>query len=141
MLHPSIVELLDGVARALRNEVVDELPPGPARDQVRDAIAVVRRVARAIPDLTPFLITDIADVAATVEALGGARPEALDALPATGDGLDLGSLTALALQLRGQLAVIAERNDLAPAAEERLHEALSRLTEREADLRLSPWER
>jgi hypothetical protein len=141
MLNPSIVELLDGVAAALRNEVVEELPPGPAQDQVRDAVAVIRRVARAIPNLTPYLITDIVDVAATIEALGGGHSAAVDALPPSGDGLDLESLTTQALQLRGQLAAIAERDDLDPEAEERLQLALARLTEREASLRLSPWER
>jgi hypothetical protein len=141
MLNPSIVDLLNGVAATLRTEVLVELEPGPARDQVRDAVALIRRVARAVPGLTAHLVTDIADLADTVEALGGTVPPEVGALPDRGAVLDLETLTGLDLALREQLAVMADRDDLDPEAERRLRGALSRITERESALRLSPWER
>lgn len=141
MLDPSVVDLLNGVATALRDEVLDELEPGPARDQVRDAVAVIRRVARALPGLTAHLVDDIADLAETVEALGETAPPEVSALPDRGSALGLETLTELDLALRGQLAELAERDDLDPEAERRLRAVLIRMTERESALRLSPWER
>ena len=140
MLDPSVVDLLNGVAAALRDDVLGELEPGPARDQVRNAAALVRRVARALPGLTAYLVDDIADLAASVEALGGTVPPGVDALPRHGGALGLESLTELDLDLRGRLAAIVEQTDLDAGAERRLREALGRITEREAALRLSPWE-
>jgi hypothetical protein len=141
VLRPSVVDLLNGVAAALRDDVLGELNPGPAQDQVRDAIAVIRRVARALPGLTAYLVEDIVDLADTVEALGGTAPPGVDSLHGAVDSLGLESLTELDLDLRERLAEIAARDDLDPGSERRLRDALGRITEREAGLRLSPWGR
>lgn len=141
MLDPSVVDLLNGVAAALRDDVLGELDPGPAQDQVRDAIAVIRRVARALPGLTSYLVEDIADLAETVESLGGTSPPGVEALPDHGRALGLESLTELDLALRNRLAVLAEDGDLDADSDRRLRDALDRINEREAGLRLSPWER
>jgi hypothetical protein len=140
MLNPSVVDLLNGVAAALRDDVLGELEPGPAQEQVRSAVALLRRVARALPGLTTYLVDDIADLAATVDALDGTVPPAVDSLPRHGAPLGLASLTELDLELRSRLAAIAQREDLDPDSDRRPSEALGRITEREAALRLSPWE-
>lgn len=148
MLNPSVIDLLVGVADGLRAEVLEVVEPGPARDQVTAAIAIVRRVARALPGLVPYLVADIDDLQATL-ALLGVPPDATTATrpdPGT-DGLDV--LIAFDLALRDRLAALAEPDGAselgAPelgAPERRiLIDLLGRMTERDAGLRLSPWER
>ena len=142
MLNPSVIDLLVGVADGLRAEVLEVLEPGPARDQVTAAIAIVRRVARALPGLVPYLLADIDDLQATL-ALLGVPPDAAAPRPDPGtDGLDV--LIAFDLTLRGRLAALAEPDGaLELGAPERriLIDLLGRMTERDAGLRLSPWER
>ena len=141
MLNPSVVDLLTGVSDTLAGDVLGELAPGPARDELRAAITMVRKVARALDQLMPYLLEDIADLAQTLERLGEhASADAL-ALPPASTVPGLAELTALDLEMREALAAVAERTDSSAEAEAILHAVLSRLTEREASLRLSPWER
>ncbi len=156
MLNPSVIDLLAGVADALAATVADELPSGPQRDQVRAAVAIIRRVARALPTLAPALQEDtqalaagLRDLAALAGPLTGAavaRTEVADAL-AVADSLpdtplpSLDQLMAANLVLRAELAGLAERPDLTPTVDAALRDQLAALASREAALRLSPWER
>lgn len=171
MLRPSVPELLDELADALAETVLPELADGPARDQVRDAVALTRRLASAVPRVGAYLHEDTADVAATLRRLWDALEESSDAgsMPAGGGdgGRDVegdGELTeavafaealgpqppptldqyiAANLRLRAALADAAEQVARRddPAAEELLQEALARLARRERELGLSPWAR
>ena len=137
MLNPSVIDLLVGVADGLQAEVLDALDPGPARDQVVAAVAIVRRVARALPGLTPYLLADIADVGATLaELTGDPPPPAPD--PAIA-GLD--ELLAVARDRRDALAAVIDGGGLDDRSDAVVRAAVARLTERDAALRLSPWER
>lgn len=144
MLNPSVIDLLVGVADGLQAEVLDELPAGPARDQVQAAIAIVRRVARALPGLVPYLEADIADLRATLEELaapdGGAPPDD-GRTPREGRSASLDVLLAESRGLRERLADHIEGGELGAAADATVRAALARLTERDRGLRLSPWER
>ncbi|MDH4364887.1 MAG: hypothetical protein OEY70_12495 [Acidimicrobiia bacterium] len=155
MLNPSLEDLLAGMADGLAATVLPELAPGPARDELVAAIALTRRVARAVPRLAPFLHADSADLAATLRRLWAAL--GLDE-PADGpvaDALALArslppepppSATELAA---ADLALRAAAADLAaglagdadpPEAAAELRSLLERLAAREAgELRLSPW--
>lgn len=150
MLNPSVIDLLVGVADGLQAEVLDELPAGPARDQVQAAIAIVRRVARALPGLVPYLEADIADLRATLEELaaldGGAAPDGGappddGRTPREGRSASLDVLLAESRGLRERLADHIEGGELGAAADATVRAALARLTERDRGLRLSPWER
>lgn len=155
MLNPSLDELLAGMADGLAATVLPELAPGPARDELLAAIALTRRVARAVPRLGPYLHTDTADLAATLprlwaavgldepadgpvaDALALARSLPPDPPPAATElaAADL-ALRAAAADLSAQLAGGAGPVDV--AAE--LRALLERLAAREAaELRLSPW--
>ena len=143
MLNPSVIDLLVGVADGMRAEVLDAVEPGPARDQVTAAIGIVRRVARALTGLVPYLMADIGDLQATLGLLDGPLDAATATCPdpAT-EGLD--ALIAFDLALRDRLAALAEPGgavDLGAAERRILLDALGRMTERDAGLRLSPWER
>ena len=148
MLNPSLADLLRGVADALHRDVLGELPPGPARDQVLSAIGITRRVARALPQLTPYLQQDSQDLAATLRRLPGpADDEGLASALATVDGLPLSPLPGLDalgaanLVLREAVARTAEDPALDQEDDARLRALLGRMQAREAALRLSPWER
>lgn len=153
MLNPSVAALLAGVADALAGTVSGELQPGPARDQVDAAVLLLRRLARALPQLTPHLQHDIQDLASTLRRLWEAEPEPsppdddLAAALATADALpdaplpDLVVLIAADLRLREALARLAERPSVSVASDEALRDVLGRMVAREAALRLSPWER
>lgn len=161
MLRPSPADLLMGVADALTATVLPELEAGPARDQVQAAIGITRRVARALPHLTSYLLEDNADLAATLRRLReSARPPSANAderlaetaliaetalmaaegMPPSVPTLD--DLAAMNLQLREALARYSAGPALLDhAALELLQMVLGRMTAREAALRLSPWER
>lgn len=153
MLNPSVADLLAGVADALAGTVVGELPPGPARDQVQAAVGLVRRVARALPQLTPYLQADIQDLASTLRDHWASSPEplpmdeALGAALATAAALpdaplpDLDALTAVDLRLRRALARLVEDPALNVASEQALRGLFGRMEARQAALGLSPWER
>ena len=150
MLNPSVVDLLRGVADGLAATVADRLPAGPEKDQVTTAVAMIRRVARALPALVPAVQADAQALAAAVAALARAdgvspAPEVVEALalverlPAeplpTLDGL-----IAADLALRSALAAFAGRDDLTPEVDAALRAELAALAARDAALRLSPWE-
>ena len=169
MLNPSVVDLLSGVADALADTVLADIGPGPAADQVQAAVGVLRRVARALPGITPYLQQDTQDLAASLRDVwaagaGAAEPrpgageprpgagepkldEGLSAALATADALPvaplptLEALTAANLRLREALADVAAGPALDPGADRALRALLERMTAREAALRLSPWER
>jgi len=146
VLNPSVIDLLLGVADGLQAEVLDTLEPGPARDQVAAAVAIVRRIARALPGLTPYVLADLADVGAVVAELQGRTDPVAPVVPvapAVPDpavtGLD--ELFALAAARRAELAALVDAGGLDERAEALVRAAVARLTERDASLRLSPWER
>lgn len=155
MLNPSLDELLAGMADGLAATVLPELAPGPARDELLAAIALTRRVARAVPRLAPYLHDDTADLAATLPRLWAAL--GLDE-PADGpvaDALALArslppepppaatELAAADLALRAAAAELSAHlaGDAGPPdAAAELRALLERLAAREAgELRLSPW--
>ena len=140
------------MADALAATVVGELPPGPVRDQVQAAVGLSRRLARALPGLTPYLQQDIQDLAATLRRLrAGQEPpvvdEGLDAAVAIADALpdaplpDLHALAGANLRLREALTRLAEKPALNVEDDEVLRALLARMASREAALGLSPWER
>ncbi len=140
MLTPGPAEMLAGVADALATTVLPDLAYGPARDQLHAAIAIIRKTARALPGFATYLHEDIADLAATLPQLGAPDEllAAARALPPTTPSLD--ELAAIDLALRTWLAERAT-GELSDDAEPTMVALLGRLTEREAALRLSPWER
>lgn len=146
MLRPSADELLVGVADALAETVAAALPEGPKRDEVRAAVGVLRRLARALPTLVPRLEEDTIALARAVRDVGGSAVPAdvVEAL-ALADALvvapGLDELRTANLALRGELARLA--TEVAPGsdADGSLRRHLRQLVEREAALRLSPWER
>ena len=157
MLRPSLDELLAGMADALAATVLPALAPGPARDELQAAIALTRRVARAVPHLAPWLHADTVDLARSLPPLwtgaGAAEPHegpVADALalarslpaspppPATELAAANLTLREAAAELAGRLA--GEAGGDAGDAAEGLRALLARLAQREADeLRLSPW--
>ena len=148
MLRPSVDELLAGVADALADTVVPALPDGPERDQVRGAVGILRRVARTLPTLAPRLEEDTIALARAVRELGGGRegagPEvgaALDFAEALVMGPALDELARANLALRAELARLAAAVEAGSPLEAALVGHLQALAEREAALRLSPWER
>ncbi len=155
MLNPSLDELLAGMADGLAATVLPALRPGPARDELLAAIALTRRVARAVPQLGSYLHADTADLAATLSNLWAALglDEPTDGPVA--DALALArslppepppaatELAAADLVLRGAAAELAVRlaaDAGPPDAAADLRALLERLAAREAgELRLSPW--
>lgn len=155
MLNPSLDELLAGMADRLAATVLPELAPGPARDELLAAIALTRRVARAVPRLGSYLHADTADLAATLPRLWAALGLAEPVEGPVADALALArsllpevpptatDLAATDLALRGAAAELADRlagADGPAAAAAELRALLDRLAAREAgELRLSPW--
>lgn len=150
MLNPSVVDLLRGVANSLAVTVAERLPIGPERDQVKAAVAILRRIAGALPGLTAALQADIRALADAVTILDAATgpaartPDVADALtladrmPPAPPSLD--ELLAADLALRTALAAFAERTDLAPDVDAALRAELAALAARDVALGLSPWE-
>ncbi|MGD9752171.1 MAG: hypothetical protein AB7W59_14370 [Acidimicrobiia bacterium] len=138
MLNPSIAELLDAMADALRDTVLPALSPGPAADQVRDAVALTRRIAHAVPRLHAYLAEDGADLARTLDALDP-RPDgvARSASWPTEAPPDAEALRGANLLLREELAQLIARGPADASVRALLH----RMVEREEALRLSPWAR
>ncbi len=128
MLNPSPVELLGRVADVLVRDVAPVVPAGEAREQLDAAVALLRRIARCLPLLVPTVLADVAELTAVLGDEAGLPGD----LPPTLPSLD--ELIALDLRLRERLA---ERID----AGDTPIELVASLTERDASLRLSPWER
>lgn len=141
MLHPSLGELLEAMADALRDTVLPELAPGPAAEQVRDAVALTRRIAVALPQLHRYLCEDGADVATVLDALAP-RPDGPPRRAAWPEEPPppLDALIAADLSLREELAALATATTDGAAAVQ-LRALLQRMAEREDALRLSPWAR
>ncbi|MCC6437671.1 MAG: hypothetical protein IT196_21765 [Acidimicrobiales bacterium] len=142
MLNPSIVELLNTMADALRDTVLPELAPGPAHDQLRDAVALTRRIAHAVPLLPGYLHADTTDLARTLDGLapperGTGRAAALPVEPPR----SLDELIRANLALRDEAAALARRIDLGSTEAAELRAMLLRMVDREESLRLSPWAR
>jgi len=78
MIRPTDPDLLSGVATSLEKTVLPELARGTAaRRQLQAAIAILRRVAFALPRRDAAIAADIADMAATLARMGrptGALP-------------------------------------------------------------------
>lgn len=142
MLNPSIAELLNAMADALRDTVLPELPPGPAADQLRDAVALTRRIAHAVPRLHRYLVEDAADLARALDSLAPQPDGTLRAAawPDTAPP-DADALRAANLALREELAAVARRIDVDSPEAGALRAVLLRMVEREEGLRLSPWAR
>ena len=145
MLNPSPARLLQGIADALA-AVVSDIPPGSARDQVHAAVGIIRKAARSLPLLYPYLLSDIDDLSRSIAGLLSAdtREERIAELLAAAAILPtmlptLDELVALDLGLRAVVAEAAENPSL--AEDSQLRALVQRLSEREATLRLSPWER
>lgn len=145
MLRPSVDELLAGVADALAETVAAALPEGPERDQVRAAVGVLRRVSRLLPTLVPRLEEDTIALARAVRDVGGEPTGEVGAALALADALvvapPLDDLRAANLALRAELARLVTAVEPGSAADGTLRRHLGELVEREAALRLSPWER
>jgi hypothetical protein len=161
VLNPTPIELLGQVADTLAATVLPELDAGPARDELHAGIAMIRRIARCLPLYRQFLHDDIADMAAALRAMpsdaagpagqaapaGGGLGELVDRAGALAPTVEpIAELVALDLDLRAAVADLAPLAALAalaadPGATPSLVPLLARMTEREAALRLSPWER
>jgi hypothetical protein len=141
------LDLLQGVADALSASVLPELSPGPARDQVQAAIGVIRRATRSLGGYRQFLHDDIGDLATTLAGLvtpaaaGTLGPLLARAAELPPSVPSLADLVALDLALREAVADLAGSPGLTAAQEHAIVPLLTRMTDREAALRLSPWER
>jgi small-conductance mechanosensitive channel len=155
VLNPSVAQQLMGMADALARVVLPELPPGPGRDELRAAVGLTRRLARAVPQLGVYLHHDTQDLLVSLRALWPAadmteptHDGALAAAIAQAESLapeappSLEELTATNLALRQALAELAGRADLDANTESSLRALLLRMAQREAEyLQLSPWAR
>jgi hypothetical protein len=67
MIYPTDEQLLDGIAKALKDMVLPELARGSAaRKQLQAAIETLRRMAFAAPGRDAVLVADNADMAEVV---------------------------------------------------------------------------
>ena len=67
MIRPTLEDLLEGAAASLEETVLPGLS-GPTRRQTREAIRIVRRVARILDKVGPALHADNADMEDTLRA-------------------------------------------------------------------------
>ncbi len=89
-MRPTVAELLSGIADALTTDVAPHLDDVAARHQIAAATSMLRRLAGLVPQLTPYLLTDAADIATTLQAIA---PDVDDAgvraaIATTGEELD-----------------------------------------------------
>ena len=154
MSEPSPAELLVGVADALEETVLPEIPRGHSRNQIMAAVGIVRRCGDAVDRHGPLLHAGCVDLLATLRRVSSADPDVVatsgaeafdDALSAADAVLDaiyprpseLAPIHAELSEQTAALVVVAQRtNSPALAA---LRELLERISEREAELGLSPW--
>lgn len=150
MLKPTVWELLEGVATSLRETVLPELPPGPARLQLQAAIGITRRVAAALPTLAENLQAQANLIAEALPAIQAAAGATSAPAPAPGDGplLATASLAdayhqaTAAHQALADVVVALPARPVDPAgagAARLLAALLDRLRQLEADQGLSPW--
>jgi hypothetical protein len=143
MIRPTIPELLDHVAMSLDRTVLPDLAPGPARNQLQAAIAVIRRAAIAGDAVGPYLWADNADIAATLgklaPPLGLPPPEAAPASTYP----TITELRERNLSLQRDLEATQQRLRTAPQGQREcltpiLRALIERMLQREAGLNVSP---
>lgn len=98
-MRPTIDEQLDGVLRLLDAVARDEGLSPPARDRLRDAGRLVRRVRGSWSSAQPFLVEDNATLSDLLRGLGAD----VDELPDP-DGPDLALVAARNERLRARLS-------------------------------------
>ena len=123
MIYPDDKQLLGGIADALKDTVLPDLPRGSAaRKQLQAAIETLRRMAFAAPERDAALAADVADMASVLRRIGEIYTEAglspppnlphqgggtqFKALPLDGGGLGGGELSQQHLALQQKLAEI-----------------------------------
>ena len=142
MIYPTISELLSGVATSLDETVLPELSPGPARNQLVAAIALIRRSAAASDSIGAYLWEDNRDMAAVLSEVAplvglDPPPTAVDAGYPT-----LDELRRRNLALQHQLVAIHDTlredsgSDRAQAA---LRALFERMLARESQINTSTW--
>lgn len=109
MIHPSPGELLSGIAETLRESVSTSLPKGEARNQVRAAAAILRRLSSVWDRIVPALQEENRDIEATLHSLREWLPE-LSLMPPeeTPGSSDFDSAAARNLRLQERLAEVHE---------------------------------
>jgi len=139
MNQPSNEILLAGIADSLEETVVPDLPRGgQARRQVQAAIAVLRRLAFALPLSAETTDVDNADIEFTLRQCAGhfdrhvadALNNALDTLPPEPDGRNA-ALQAMLAEIQADLPAAPDRRLEITA---RLRLLFTRLLAREAEL-------
>ncbi len=137
-MRPTVPELLTGIADALAADVAPHLTDVAARHQVGAAVAMLRRLATLVPQLTPHLWAGAADLASTLRAIAPEHPDvraagaAFDALDPTRASLD--ELQAVHQQLLGVLDAVVAAPPPSPEAAGALAALLERGVVRERDL-------
>ncbi len=139
MNEPSNESLLAGIADSLEETVVPELARGSqARRQVQAAIAVLRRIAFALPRAAEATEVDNADIEFTLRQcaglfdphVGDALNNALDTLPPESDRRNA-ALQVLLAEMQEDLPAAADRRAELSA---RLRLLFVRQLQREAEL-------
>jgi hypothetical protein len=107
MLNPSLSELLRGVAEALEKDILGKLEAPADGAQLAAAIDILRRVATAIPQITPASLADSRDIAETLLQLSEGGSDL---------GVDRDTVQTIAGELEGRAAdlsldVLERRND------------------------------
>lgn len=142
MIHPTISQLLSGVAASLDETVLPEVEPGFARNQLVAAIAVLRRAAAVDERIGSYLWEDnrdIATVLSEVAPLVGLDPP--PAVDATGYPT-LDELRRRNIALQHQLVSIHDtlREDAGSArAQDALRALFERMLARESQINISTW--
>ena len=121
MIRPSDPDLLSGVAASLENSVLPELARGTAaRRQLQAAIAILRRMAFAMPRRDDAIAADIADMSETLARMG----QLVGVLP--------DETAARHLALQAAVAALADIRD--DAVQTALTDLYRRMTERQLAL-------
>ena len=154
MSEPSPSELLVGVADALEQTVLPDLPRGLTRNQIMAAVGIVRRCGDAVDRYGPLLHAGCVDLVTTLRRVSSTDPNLLaasdsqgfdDALLACDALLEAAcpapsELAQVHAELSEQVAalVVCAQRTASPALGD-LRQLLERMSEREAELGLSPW--
>jgi BMFP domain-containing protein YqiC len=123
LIRPSPSELLSSIAETLRESVSVSLPRGEARNQVRAAAAILRRLSSVWDRIVPVIQEENRDIEATLRSLAEWLPEL--PLIMREDSPDSGSFDHAAahnLRLQERLAEI--------------HDALNSLQDEEVKVRI-----
>lgn len=154
MSEPSPSELLAGVADALEQTVVPDLERGLSRNQIIAAVGIVRRCGDAVDRYGPLLHTGCVDLIATLRRVSSADPSLVagsvargldDALRAADVVLDAAyprpsELARVHAELSEHLAtIVVDAQRTASPELGALRQLLERLSDREAEIGLSPW--